>query len=716
MASVGHWQCSLQLSSSEISQQIRVTGQITSLIHEKNNLRFNLNVTHIDQNKLLFKRIIRLSWQQPLWQLAQGQEVSLLVKLKPSHGLANEGGFNYQQWLFSEGIQATGYVKASDSNLLVVKNISIRQMVLDKILQLNLTEEKWIIALTIGYRGLLEVNDWALVQKTGIAHLIAISGLHLALVASLSYFILTIIFGLLISRFFFLHKINVHTIGIFCSLFSTFMYSALAGFGLPTLRAWIMLLLFSYFFLLNKNLSSIKVLLMGISCFILLFPLSLFGASFWLSFSAVIIIWFVFWRWPVTTNGFSLTTAITSMLRIQLGLSLLMLPIVAWQFAYISFISALINLFAVPIVTLLIVPLCLLAVICLFINVAVSTFIFEIINLVLQKSIIFLQHVGNLTWAVIDISAVPIFVWGFSILALLLLLAPKLFVRKTYLVLLVMPLFSYFLSSQSEDWQINVLDVGQGVSVLLTKNERALLYDVGARYPSGFNMADSVILPILKAKGINNIDIVFISHGDNDHAGSLKVLQDKISITETITNQDSCRKGYLKKWQDLNIQVLWPENPSGFSDNNGSCVIKFSDADFSVLLTGDIDKSIEGHLVDVYGDKLKANILLAPHHGSNTSSSKEFIKMVKPEHVIFSQGFMNRWRFPRSEVVTRYSLAGPNIMQYSTSEVGQVRFTFKHGSQPLVDVLTFRTDLYPYWYANMPTCCSNGGLFSQISY
>ena len=178
MASVGHWQYSLQLSSAQTEKSVVVMGEVISLIHEKNNIRFNLSVSQIDQRKLNVDRKIRLSWRTPLWQVQQGQTVQLEVKLKPPHGLANQGGFNYQQWLFSEGIVATGYVKNSEKNSLLRNDVSLRQGLLNALLALNLEHTSWIAALTMGYRGLLQTSDWQLVQHSGIAHLIAISGLH----------------------------------------------------------------------------------------------------------------------------------------------------------------------------------------------------------------------------------------------------------------------------------------------------------------------------------------------------------------------------------------------------------------------------------------------------------------------------------------------------------------------------------------------------------
>ena len=699
MASVGHWQYSLQLSSEQTNQPVQIIGKVDSLVTEHQDIRFNFSVSQLDNIPVHFNRKIRLSWREPQWQIQQGQVLQLLVKVKPPHGLANEAGFNYQQWLFSNGIVATGYVKNAESNKLVIDAPSLRQRLLNQLLVFNLPNESWLAALTFGYRGLLQPKDWQLVQKTGVAHLIAISGLHLALVASLSYLLVAWFGGILISRFDRLHVINLHRSAMVVTLVVTLAYSALAGFGLPTVRAWIMLTLVSVYFLTNKYIKAKSLILVGLCVFVLLFPLSIFGSSFWLSFSAVSIICLIFWRWPVKKNGFSVSAILLGMGKIQLCLTLLMLPLIAWQFSYISNISPFVNLIAVPLVTIILVPLCLLGAFCLLIESEISYDVFLIANNVLTYGLDGLKFFLNFDWAYFNIASFPIQIWMFVFLFLFILLLPKFWFKKQYLFILVLPLVSHLLPQQKDSWQIDVLDVGQGVAVLIAKNNRVVIYDVGALYPSGFNMADSVLLPILQARGINKVDKVLISHGDNDHAGSLQRLLKGIDVSEVITNQDSCNQSFEYNWQGLKFEALWPDDPSLYNDNNGSCVIKISDHNHSLLLPGDIAKSIESKLVNLYASALDVDILLAPHHGSNTSSSRVFVEAVNPDYVVFSQGFMNRWQFPREEVVSRYT--ENESIQFSTSISGQVSFIIKYNSSRPIQVKTNRNDIYPFWYANI---------------
>ncbi|MFT5675186.1 MAG: competence protein ComEC [Paraglaciecola sp.] len=697
MASVGHWQRNLQLPMSQIVSPIQVIGTIGSLVHKHKQVRFNLEVDEIEHHELQRKRTLRLSWGRPDWTLKQGQRVQLFVKVKPPNGLANEGGFHYQKWLFSEGIIATGYVKNSPLNMLLSANQTARQTILDRLLTKKTKHVAWIAALGLGYRGLLQTEDWHLVQVAGIAHLIAISGLHLAIVAGVSY---TLFSGLLV---FFVgvivpsHKINIHKLGLLSVIVSTMAYSGLAGFGLPTLRAWIMLVLITLLVLTKQNWSLRRLFLSCVVIFLVLFPLSIFGLSFWLSFSAVIIIAFVFWCWPQKKQGFSIKAVFLPLLRIQLGLSVLMLPLVAWQFSYVSVVSPLVNLIAVPIVTFILVPICLLGIIFLLMNSDIAFFLFDWASRIIEFALVQLSKLVAYEWAAIDIPAIGADVWLITACALWLLLLPKFIIKKTLVMLLLLPLVSHFIKSDDQTWKAEILDVGQGLAVLLSKNHRAILYDVGAAYPSGFNMADAVILPLLSARGITQLDSVFISHNDNDHSGSLPQLQKGIKILETISTANLCRIGWKKTWQGLHIEALWPDDPTRHNSNNGSCVLTISDGKHRLLLSGDIDSSIEKRLVALHGDKLKADILLAPHHGSNTSSSDVFINNVAPEYVVFSQGYMNRWGFPKEQVLERYKNV-PNRL--STSESGQVTFHFDNNPDVPFTIQTYRQHTFPYWYAN----------------
>ena len=270
-----------------------------------------------------------------------------------------------------------------------------------------------------------------------------------------------------------------------------------------------------------------------------------------------------------------------------------------------------------------------------------------------------------------------------------------------YIMMLVLAfIWRYWpITDNNNSWQVNVLDVGQGLAVVIEKNNRAILYDTGAAYPSGFAMAESVILPYLRHQGVKKLDKVIISHGDNDHAGGLSILQNSIPIDELIFNsaKNSVRKLCLQGrhfiWQGLTFTMLWPKLPKG-DENDDSCVVHVSDGRHSVLLTGDISAKVERQLLNS-GYDLQVDVLISPHHGSTTSSHRKFLQRVKPDFSVFSAGYLNQWHMPVAKVVKRYH--DEKIMTYNTASQGMIRFDFKDKS---INVVTYREHIWPYWFAN----------------
>ncbi|GAA0355239.1 DNA internalization-related competence protein ComEC/Rec2 [Bowmanella denitrificans] len=692
MASVGHWQLAWQLPDSKIRQVVVLEGQVESLLHEQSVQRFNLNVSGFDHQPVWQNLKVRLVWRKPDWPVKQGQRVRLAVKLKPPHGSLNLGGFNYQQWLFAHSIRATGYVVRSEQNLLLEQGQSVRQTWLDEFATLDLQHSAWLAALSLGYRGWLATHDWQLVQRTGIAHLIAISGLHLGMVSSFSYGLLVIFLGPVLGRFY--PHCNLHKLALSGALLVAFGYAALAGFSLPTARAWLMLAMFVLLLNLQLHWRPRRLLLVCLALFILLFPLSLLTLSFWLSFAAVLIIYLVFWRWPAG-RGFSVMTFISALVRMQLALSLLMLPLVAWQFGLVSLVSPLVNLLAVPFVTMLLLPLCLLALLALALQPDWGQWLFSWADRLLEYGLSALLRFDALSQSAFAVPHLSLWIWLCFALALIWLLLPKGLVNHAFGFVLLLPLLSAFLPSRDLSWRIEVVDVGQGLAVLVHRHGRALLYDTGPAYPSGYSAAEGQILPMLRALGITQLDYLLVSHQDNDHAGGTTLLLEQINVEQLLTNLGRCRYPWQTVWQGLRLQVLWPLADSEGSQNNLSCVVKITDGQVTVLLPGDIEAAVERELVA--RNTLSAQILIAPHHGSATSSSSEFIAAVNPEYVVFSQAYLNRWGFPKQQVQQRYTDAGATL--YLSSASGQLRFRIDNGR---IEAEGLRSNGLNPWYMEQP--------------
>jgi len=740
-------------------------------------LRFNLNVTHLNTEKLNTIMKMRFSWKNANFMVQQGQLVRLKVKFKPAHGLANIGGFSYQAWLRSKRIVATGYILNDKKNEILTTQNSTRQQLFNDYKRLLPQHDlsPLLLALGFGSRSELSQSLWQVLQATGTGHLIAISGLHIGLVATGSYFIIMLLIRILPLGFYnnsrLFQTINIRYFAIALSLGIGILYGYLAGFSLPTIRALIMLSFYWLSRVLTVHFSIKRWLLLTLFLLTLITPFSLFTASFWLSFYAVTIIFITLWRFKNTLNcGSAIWRFIKSLCVIQLSLTLMLLPISALFFQQISLVSLVSNLVAVPWMSFFSIPLCLLSVLVMPLSESLSQFLMGLCLDTLEVLWGYLNYFAQQSWSVVKLSSLHIqllVIFGITALFLLffqlpimknrLIKAPFVIGNKNYgnspnsenksfkiiiLVISVGALLFYFVytdvnsemtssihinthrqtnvqrGANETTWQLIVFDVGQGLSILIKEGNKSILYDTGAAYPSGFTMADAVILPYLQHAGVTQLDKMIISHSDNDHAGGLIKIQESIGVTELIYNTQSgesetekaqtapksinkkqvkaspvCLQGNSFVFQNLHVKMLWPKR-SVSKENDDSCVLLISDGKHRVLLTGDISKKVESKLLEQYPE-LTADILIVPHHGSKTSSSNMFITKIQPSFAVVSAGYMNRWHMPVIEVVQRYQQH--NVKLLSTAQTGQIIFTM---SEKGIKQQSYYRDLWPFWFAH----------------
>ncbi|WDE00642.1 DNA internalization-related competence protein ComEC/Rec2 [Thalassomonas actiniarum] len=713
--------------------------------------RFNFRVDKLNQKPLNRSFIVRLRWDNAGVKPALGQEYQLTVRMKPAHGLANPGGFSYQTWLRYKHIAATGYVLDKPLPLLLGGDLPVRQRLFSRYLQLLPPAEVAALlpALSFGERSGISQEMWQVLQSSGTSHLMAISGLHLGLVATGSFFVILWLLrrfplaavlpqGLTLA----LMQINLNKLAIAASLAITLFYAYLAGFSLPTQRALVMLLLYWGIRLAGGKFTLRRWLLIALFLLTLIDPFSLFSASFWLSVYAICCIFLLLWRFgTVFDQGSKAKKVVKSLLIIQLGLTLFMMPVTALFFHQFSLASFLANIVAVPYMSLISIPLCLLSALSLFISDSLASLFMNMALQSLELLWTYLVFLSGQSWALISLSLNQVYylcvflllvmAWCFlspNLLHPWHLLSGKddnrwqrgragLLQKPAMSVLLVAgiaitgfslsglraPLISDPPAAESVNqplnspWQVHVLDVGQGLAVIIRRGSRAILYDTGAAYPGGFNLAQSVILPFLQYQGLAGLDKVIISHSDNDHAGGLPVLKAEVVIDEVMANdpvlegRGICLLGHDFNWQGLHFSMLWPPDIKGEA-NDDSCVIKISDGVHSLLLTGDISKKVESKLLSKLSH---SQVLIAPHHGSKSSSSQAFINRVSPRYVIFSAGYLNRWHMPSAEVLARYQKAQPEI--FTTAESGMIQLEF---SQSGIHIKQYRQDLWPFWFAN----------------
>jgi competence protein ComEC len=732
-----------------------IRGTVMNIVNEKpNSNRFNFLASHWQGSKLKVPFIVRLNWKVPTKKLLQGQQWQLAVKLKPAHGLANVGGFNYQVWLRHKGVVATGYVKADSlktikkhgviNNILIAEKVSWRQLLYQKFAVLVAKKPLGALLLALGFgeRGELTKEQWQVLSATATIHLVAISGLHIGIIALFSLIVTRAIFKILPfyailsnEQSIRLMRSNIKYLPILVSCFMAWYYAYLAGYSIPTLRALVMLFMFWLLKISAINVSLIRWLLLTILVILLLWPLSLLSASFWLSISALSIIFATSSRFlskvhlpdkhshdnklpnaADTPSQCSMNSRwkkykskfyhwCKALFVIQLALTVCMLPISAllnYQLPLLAFFA---NIIAVPLMSMTTIPLTLLAVITLPISEMISQFFLELAHLSLVFIWQWLSYIAEISWAQVSVSNTELAFIFLTVTGAFLALYFRLSRVCSMLVVgFIVTVFSLELMTDktAQHWQLSIFDVGHGLAVVIEKNQRAFIYDTGARYPSGFNMAQAAILPYLKYQGYQTIDGVIISHNDNDHAGGLRYLREQMPIHSVIANDFSlvpnshCLLGGGFTWQGLRFEMLSPSQLKG-DKNDDSCVVVISDGFHRVLLPGDISSKQEKRLLNnnEVREKLASDILIAPHHGSKSSSNAIFLSAVAPKYAVFSAGYLNRWKMPSAPILKRYH--SQNIETFNTAELGMIKFMFTPSN---IKPLSYRKDFKPYWFVN----------------
>ena len=661
---------------------------------------------------------IKLSWRQNInkaqIQLKQGQLIELKAVLKPPHGFANMGGASYSMWLLVNNIRATGYVYNKLPVNLIENDISVRQGIFDKLKRAtkDLEYKGILLALTMGEKQAIDKHHWQAIRATGIGHLLAISGLHIGMMFMFGRFIalwLVNLVNLTVRT-----RLNAPILSTVFGLVSALTYAYLAGFGVTTIRAMLMLSIAMIAIFFARGRSAKNVVICALSAILLLDPLAILSAGVWLSFAAVISILSLFWLWPDSKSPM-ITGYVVAIIKIQLVLFVCLLPLTALIFNGVSLSGSWVNLIAVPWVSFTTVPLALLATLLEQLNLS-AFWLWLLADKSLYLLFAFIELPLNMAgWA--NTAFMPWHVWLGLLVFNVLLVLPVANAHKLAGVSLLLVAVSYrligHLSSQ-DGWRVDVLDVGQGLAVAIEHQNHWLLYDLGPIYPSGFNTAEQVIAPYLAYYGVNELDWLVISHADSDHAGAYEYFLSRFKVNQLIApaelNLKSKRTEGAKSaklctpqsynWQGLLIEIYWPKsaNIENLSRNDSSCVMRISNKFGAVLLTGDISKRAEKRLV-LANNKgeidLSADIILAPHHGSMSSSSEVFIQKVGAKYVAFSSGFLNRYRFPRSEVVSRYLNDGATAHVTSTS--GQISYII--GEQG-IKVEQIRQTKLKAWYLN----------------
>ena len=723
------------------NQDVEAIIDVVSLPQDKSHVRqFEAKILslqhpqlqHLRGQKLLLKRYSQIDAD-----IHSCERWSVQLRLKPVYGLRNNAGFDYQGFLFQQGIQIKGYLRSA-TKVSAATDFCInawreqwRSYLIDHFYPHSAEMLAWLSALSIGDKSLLNAQQRQTLQLSGSFHLFVISGLHIGLVAAGVYALALLIRRLGGGR---LYSGDWRPLAAVFSLLAAGFYGLMAGWQLPVQRALLTLLIFMSTSLLGLQWSLWHRFVLALFLVLLLQPMASLNPGFILSFAAVFFLLLLQqYKW-LQTSAFTGVKESSSeslpgfivrikpwclqwrrqfiqLLVLQLGLCIALMPFLLVFFQQWSWIMIVVNLIFIPLMGLIIIPLLLIAMLywLLMNSIAVQSFIvsdkiLDFLSLCFDVMMPMLQAFIHLTGAEQQYNS------GFDsirllalLLAVLFLLGPNILLNRFMALMLFVAVGLSFCSLNNKDaaylpddvaLQLDVLDVGQGLSVLIQTPFHRLLYDTGASWKSS-SMVQWVHKPLFKARGILQLDKVIISHTDNDHSGGLQDLLKQFVVTQVYADAElaaastliqsggetgfsRCNSSLNWRWQQADFQILHPEKDFQHRDsNNLSCVLQITVAGRRILLTGDIEVSVEALLMRQGLEQM--DILVVPHHGSRTSSSLDFLQVIKPKYALLSAGFLNRYGHPHNDVVMRYK--AQNIPLINTAEQGRIRLqVFNDGS------------------------------------
>jgi len=651
-----------------------VLGSIVGLPASKSgNLQFRFKVDVVEDSGLsiLNGRVVQLSCYRCPLSIRAGERWRLTLRVKQPHGYASWGAFDYEKYLYRHQVVAKGYIRLKAENHRIGRESGsihrLRESMLENFYSLygSGVGANIIAALTLGVKSGFDNQQQQVFQTTGVSHLMAISGLHVGLVFIA---VCSLLKWLLwpIARIF--EGIPRQTIVLIPALTVACLYAALAGFSVSTQRALVMLVVYVVCKFVARSANLVKVLLIAITIILLIDPFSILDIGFWLSCGAVAVIAF-----------FTTAQQTRSLIGLQPKLWLGMLPLSVLFFGQVSIVSPFVNLIAVPLFCLLLIPATLLSASLLELGLTgIGGWCLKQLNYVFEIIFHLLELVAQLELAKIYTTPLQWWQWLLFVFLLCAYFLKRHSVRRLIVVLFVASIF--IMPAQkldNDELQITLLDVGQGLAMVIETPNTVTVYDTGPRYGTGFTAAQAVLVPFLHQRGIRTIDTLVISHADNDHIGGLEAVRRSFEVKKTISSRldkvssaSECVAGDSWRYEQTSFVVLSPQPETPKGSNNHSCVIMLEHLGTKILLSGDIEKQVEHFLVKNSQPFLQADILLVPHQGSKTSSTANFLDAVSPKLAILAAGYKNHYGHPHADVMRRYHQRSIEVL--STIDSGSV--------------------------------------------
>ncbi|WP_229730986.1 DNA internalization-related competence protein ComEC/Rec2 [Pseudoxanthomonas indica] len=670
-------------------EELVVTGRVSGLpSHGARQTRFDFQIESADITERLDGRRVILSWYDdhdakmpgPRVRLRAGERWRFAVKLRAPRGLRNPGGFDSERHAVAQRIAATGYVRKAFSARRLGKARGLmawREQMSARIGQgVPASSSRFLRALALGdTRGLTD-PDWQVLRASGLTHLIAISGFHVGMVAAA----LASLVGLLwrVGAWLPRHLPRPQAMAI-ASAFAGLGYAALAGFALPTVRTVLMMSVWALARLGRRPATVGQALALALSAVLLFDPLAPLTAGFWLSFAGVA--WLA-WCLPDDQTSPMWRSFLSAQAVATVGL----LPLSVVLFDQASLLGPFLNLLAIPWWTLVVVPLSLLALALESIAPAAGLPIWRLAAACFDGLWPLIEACARSRLALWWLPEASIGALPLALLGALWLLLPRGVPGKPLALLLWCPLLW-----PNRQWpargevQVAVIDVGQGLSVLVQTHRHRLLYDTGPATRDGFDAGERAVVPALRAWGVSELDRMVLSHGDNDHAGGQASVHAALQVADSLAPPGMpalsprlpapvrpCVRGQAWRWDGVRFRVLHPDAHFPYLGNEASCVLRIETVHGSVLLTGDIGQVIERELLRSQPRAVRNEVVVVAHHGSGGSSDPGFVAASHARLALVASGHGNRFGHPRPEVVQRWQQAGAEVLDTARSGAIQV--------------------------------------------
>jgi competence protein ComEC len=712
-AAYAHVRLADELPKAQEGRDIQLIGVVASLPQlTAHGQRFVFDVEQVITPDAVVPRRISLSYSSAGQRKAQdaghvfqpAERWQLTVKLRRPHSLTNPQGFDFEVWMLERNLRASGSIKKHTENQKLEKHV-IRPGYLVECARGTIRDHMTNVlgdrpyagilkALVIGDGGGISSSQWQVFLRTGINHLVSISGLHVTMLAGMAF---AFTHWLWRKKPQWMLHLPARKAATLAGVFAALMYALVAGFSIPTQRALYMLSVFALALLLGRHVSILRVLAYALFVVVLIDPWAVLAAGFWLSFGAVAFMAYALGGRLRPAHW--LPNAISAQWAITLGL----IPLLLAMFQQFSMISPLANAVAIPVFSLIVVPLTLIGSV-----------------LPIEWPLLLAHEItAACMWVMEQMSALPASIWSqhapppwsipLAVLAIFWMLLPSGFPLRWLGAIGLLPLFVVVPQTpQHGAMEVTVLDVGQGLAVVVRTASHSLLYDAGPPQSNEQDSGNRIIVPNLKAAGVRILDAMVISHDDVDHTGGaasvLALMPVKWMSTplaadhHLLQNQQHvrCHAGQRWEWDGVRFEMLYP-SPDSYekapvNDNDQSCVLRVISQYGSILIPGDIEKAAEFSLVRS-GQSLQSDVLIAPHHGSKTSSTEVFLDSVNPQLTIFTTGYRNRYRHPHRVVVKRYH--SRNIPTFQSDRDGAILLNFS--SDAGLQLTRWRSQYKRYW-------------------